>query len=64
MENKTASYEEADFSFGEQITKTDPVVISGFGVGFPGDLDRGTPLVKKENDRHTIIGKNICIINY
>ena len=64
MENNSVTYEESEFSFNGQITKSNPVEISGPAVRFPGALDRGTPLVIKENEKHTIIGKNTLFITY
>ena len=62
MENKSVTYQESEFSFSGQITKSNTVEISGSGVRFPGALDRGTPLVIKENNKNTIIGKNTLLI--
>ena len=56
---KKESFEESEFSFGGQVTKSSPNQVHD--QLFPGDLDRGTPLVIKENDRNTIIGKRLCM---
>ena len=55
MEYKSESFEESEFYIASQITKSQPVQLND--QLFPGDLDRGTPLVIKENNRNTIIGK-------
>ena len=57
MEYKSESYDESEFYIAAQITKSRPVQLND--QLFPGDLDRGTPMVIKENERNTIIGKQI-----
>ena len=56
---KKESLQESEFSFEGQVTKSSPTPVDD--QLFPGDLDRGTPLVIKENDRNTIIGKGLCM---
>ena len=55
MEYKSESFEESEFLIAAQITKSQPVHLND--QLFPGDLDRGTPMVIKENNKNTIIGK-------
>ena len=55
MEYKSESYDESEFYIAAKITKSSPVQLND--QLFPGDLDRGTPLVIKENNKNTIIGK-------
>ena len=59
MEYKSESFEESEFFIEPNIpiTKSNPVPLNH--QLFPGDLDRGTPMVIKENERNTIIGKQI-----
>ena len=56
---KKESLQESEFSFEGQVTKSSPTPVDD--QLFPGDLDRGTPLVIKENNRNTIIGKGLCM---
>ena len=51
------SSEEAEFSFGGQVSKSQyPTQVND--QLFPGDLDKGTPLVVKEGEgnKNTILG--------
>ena len=57
LEKKFESFEEAEFSFSGQVSKSRyPTQVND--QLFPGDLDKGTPLVIKEGEgnKNTIIG--------
>lgn len=54
IEKKYEAFEESEFLFEGQVSKSSSYQVAN--QLFPGELDRGTPVIIKENDRNTVIG--------
>ena len=60
IEKKYEAFEESEFLFEGQVSKSSAYQVEN--QLFPGELDRGTPVIIKENDRNTVIGETGVIV--